>query len=78
MFCEIWVDLIPSILQVESLAIWTGGCEVVASPESPDSILLLPVMWSVTPELTIHDDFDAIKELEVIPGWAKVALGVCG
>ena len=75
MFCEIWVDPIPSILQVEPLAIWTGGCEVVASP---DSILLLPVMWSVAPESTIHDDFDAIKQLEVIPGWAKVALGVCG
>ena len=41
-FCENWVDSIPSILQVELLAIWTGGCEVV---ESPDNILLFPVMW---------------------------------
>ena len=75
MFCEIWVDPIPSILQVEPLAIWTGGCEELLSP---DSILLLPVMWSVVPESTIHDEFDVIKQLEVILGWAKVALGVCG
>jgi hypothetical protein len=67
------VDSIPSILHVESLAIWTDGCEVVASP---DSIFLLPVMWSVAPESIIHDDFDSIKQLEVINGWAKVALGV--
>ena len=74
-FCEICVDPIPLILQIKPLAIWTGGCEVV---ESPDNILLFPVMWSVVLESTIHNDFEAIKQLEVIPEWAKVALGVCG
>ena len=69
------MDPIPYILQVEPLAIWTGGCEVV---ESPDNILLFPVMWLVAPESTIHDGFDGIKQLEVILEWAKVALGVCG
>ena len=40
-FFEIWVDPIPSILQVEPLAIWTGDCEVMVGP---NNILLFPVI----------------------------------
>jgi hypothetical protein len=68
------VDLIPSILQVEPLAIWTGDCVVVVST---DSKFLFSVMCSVAPESIIHDDFDVIKQLEVIPECAEAALGVC-
>lgn len=71
-FCEIWMDLIPFIWNFKSLA---GGCEVVASLSS---ILLLPFRWLIVPKSTFYDNLNVIKQLEVIPGCAKVAFGVCG